>query len=701
MPTVLSEPKQQTKPISTTKNTKDTKTATAYAGETPALPVRSPLLEELRLFVRASRAPKWRTMRQFAEEEIILPSGPFKGRHFRVKYQPYSGLWFDAVDSGKWHKFAVTGPSQSGKTLCASIIPLAYFLFEVVETVLFGIPDMEMAADKWQQDILPALEQTRYSKLLPLRGPGSRAGGKMQSVSFRNGTTLRFMSGGGGDKSRAGYTARIILLTEANAFGKASKTSQEGDQASQLFARAQSFGSNGPKPFELAECTQETEESLIHTRYSAGTASRIVCPCVHCGVYVSPEREHFSGWQECQDILEAREKARFYCPECGLEIDETARRWMVERSKLVHKGQRVDPDGTIVGDDPRTDTLGFRWSGFHNLFLSCADLGEKEWSASQEEEEEKAEKKMCQFVWANPYVSPVLEEVELSSSSLVARQSSYPNRLVPDDVSILTVGVDLHKFFGCLGVVGFGEKRLFCIDYSTFDVPSKDMAEEKALLTALLEIEEVMNAGWPKESGGVAFPNLVGIDSGYNPAVVYKFCREANARLGSRRYFPSKGYGSGQAVGMERSYHAPKKSKDVVQIGQGYHFTRKDVEGVYLAHVNADEWKTWLHKRLACPKEEAGALVLYKAPQREHLTLAKHLTAESASQEFIQGKGSIRTWVRKRQANHYLDCLYGCCWLGHFCGYRLAESREAARPTVRVESGLRASPLARRGLSYR
>jgi hypothetical protein len=172
-------------------------------------------LGELTWCLSQARPQRLRSMRQFAEEEVIIPDGPFAGRPFRCARQPYTGLWFDEVDSGRWTRCVATGPTQSGKTLSCFIIPLLYHLFEMGETVICGLPDMDMASDKWNMDILPVLEQSRYRDLMPQRGGGSR-GGKVESVKFTNGATLKFMSGGGSDKSRAGFTSRVVVVTETD-----------------------------------------------------------------------------------------------------------------------------------------------------------------------------------------------------------------------------------------------------------------------------------------------------------------------------------------------------------------------------------------------------------------------------------------------------------------------------------------------------
>src|SRR6187397_1637772 len=181
---------------------------------------------DLRWFLGQSRPRRLRTMREFAEQEIIIPDGPFQGQRFRCRRQPYTGLWFDQIDSGRWSRCVATGPTQSGKTLACFVIPLLYHLFELGETVILGLPDMDMAGDKWREDILPVIERSNYRELLPSTGGGSR-GGRVESLQFANGATLKFMSGGGSNKSRAGFTSRVVVITETDGMDQAGATSRE------------------------------------------------------------------------------------------------------------------------------------------------------------------------------------------------------------------------------------------------------------------------------------------------------------------------------------------------------------------------------------------------------------------------------------------------------------------------------------------
>src|SRR5690606_23777043 len=110
------------------------------------------------------------------------------------------------------------------------------------ETAICGLPSMDMARDKWREDFLPAIEASRYRELLPRAGAGSR-GGLVDAIKFRNGATLRFMSGGGDDKKRSAFTSRVLLVTEADGLDKSSSTSREASKIEQMAARTLAFGS--------------------------------------------------------------------------------------------------------------------------------------------------------------------------------------------------------------------------------------------------------------------------------------------------------------------------------------------------------------------------------------------------------------------------------------------------------------------------
>jgi hypothetical protein len=118
----------------------------------------------------------------------------------------------------------------------------------------------------------------------------------------------------------------------------------------------------------------------------------------------------------------------------------------------------------------------------------------------------------------------------------------------------------------------------------------------------------------------------------------------------------------------------------VKMIGEGYHLNWLPAEQLHLVEVDADHWKTWVHQRLVTPLDKPGAMTLFRAQPQEHLSLAKHLTAETKTEEFIAGKGVVVRWERIRRQNHWFDALYNACAAGHGCGARLVDELKPEPP---------------------
>jgi hypothetical protein len=98
--------------------------------------------------------------------------------------------------------------------------------------------------------------------------------------------------------------------------------------------------------------------------------------------------------------------------------------------------------------------------------------------------------------------------------------------------------------------------------------------------------------------------------------------------------------------------------------------------------MDADAWKTWIHQRLTTPLDQPGAMRLYKVPPQEHMSLAKHLTAERKTEEFVAGKGVVTRWERIRRQNHWFDALYNAAVAGHAAGVRLIREQKVYAPPI-------------------
>lgn len=571
-------------------------------------------------FHDAAIPPQMRSIRQFAEQEVVLPTGPFEGYRFSAARQPVHGLILDEYDSGRWTRFALTGPAQSGKSLIAFIIVLMYYLFEVKCDVILGIPDGNLAADKWRDDILPVIEKSRYASLLPKRGAGSK-GGKSLAVKFGNGRVLRFMTGN--SKGIRSKTAMVDINTEIDQMQKALGKSKESDPLRMLEARTNAFG-NAARVFN--ECTVTTEDGRICVEIKNGSNSRVEVECPHCREWVTFEREHFVGWQDAKTIREAEQKARLVCPKCGAMLNEEQRRRAHNKIRLVH-------------GNPEAKTLGVRYNVANNLLMPLSKLAEKEWTAQRMGDDE-GERDLRQNHWAIPAET---EKVELTVSdwTLIAqRQGIWTKGIVPEDCEFITLAADVGKYLlHWVAIAWRPNATPHVLDYGVVEVYSGQMEEKAAIANALSRLrDEVAIKGWAGQR-----PRRVFVDAGDWPDVVEPWCTATHA-IWPGVFWPCKGFGEKQ---VSQSGEVAVNGWSAVQ--------RQD--GTIAVNLLADRWKSRVYAGIECPTTVPGAMTLFKVDKtQEHLSFGKQLTAEKKVEQTVNGK--IRTlWVRVRRANHYLDSI--------------------------------------------
>ena len=525
--------------------------------------------------------------------------------------------------------------------------------------MIVGIPDGTMVNDKWEKEIKPIFDSSsELRKLLPTDGPGSRGGKIRDSVRLTNGVWLRFMTRGGSDQSKAGYTARVVIVTEAAGWSVGTETSTEADPLEQIRARQQSW--DWDDRLLIVEGTVTVAEAYPWALRANSSESRLVSPCPHCGRYISPEREHLLGWQDAESAGEAAAAAYFECPECAERIDDDDRRWSVERVRIVHGDQRIDRIGRVRGKLPKSRRLWFRWSGWHNLFNSIGSLAVDEWRCARTEEDsperESAERRQAQFKWCTPYEPKPIEGAPLDRAVIVRRMAAdLPRGVCPEWTQYFTIGVDMGMYAGHMfGVCAGDEGPHHCPTYDSFDVDGDKRDVDDAIYQALLNLHEMIEAGWAWQGHGdeLLRPQMVFIDAGYKPDGVFRFIKKIQGRKRSGRYLAVVGRGSAQ---MQKIYTAPKKrGGGVAELGAGWHVALSKSRRVWEGFIDSDFWKDRVHHLFRTPDDSGDRMTLFTGTQNEHRRLARHLTNEERQVVFEPGKGEVRKFVRRGQ-QHYLD----------------------------------------------
>jgi hypothetical protein len=150
-----------------------------------------------------------------------------------------------------------------------------------------------------------------------------------------------------------------------------------------------------------------------------------------------------------------------------------------------------------------------------------------------------------QFVWCLPVLPSKLNQTSLEVNELASRIIDFARGIVPKTAECVTVGIDLGKFLVHWVAVAWSPgANGHVLDYGRAEVASDSLGVEQALMVTLRELKEMFAVdGWPKgaATGQHVLPQLVLIDSGYMPQVVYAFCRESG-----ERFRPAIGRGAAQ-----------------------------------------------------------------------------------------------------------------------------------------------------------
>lgn len=645
-------------------------------------------------YQRIAIVSRYRSLAEFAEQEIVLPDGPFQGQRFRICRQPAHGLFFNAVDSGSWYRYACTGPQQSGKTLAFVVIPVVYHLFERNQTVLFGLPSMDMANDKWKLDLKPAIECSQYAKYLPRKGAGSQ-GGTPELIQFTNGSNLKFITAGGGDEKRAGFTGPILVVTEASHLDKVGATSDEATKLKQMEGRVRAYRASGQARIYL-ESTVTVEQGRIWQEYINGTAGEVVFQCHACDEFIAPGRDNLIGWQDAKTEDLADLQSQWACPCCGILFDDATRLKALLNAKLRHKGQTILKDGTITGDIVPSKTMGFRYSAATNTFVTAGIVGADEWKGTREVDQDNAEKELLQWTWALP-AKPKQQDVEpLDYRTVMNRQSQWPRGTMPSDVVTISAGCDVRKEQLDWFVIGERENgQPLCIDYG-YDPIHHEMTDLRtAIRQAIRDLQAKFDVGWKvegrEEMRGI---DIALIDIGWETDTVRESLND------HQLWRRAKGFGFKQHSGA--NYTAPHSSnRSFHQIGEGWHdvILLRDGKRFRELENNADHWKRRVHQSLTVAADSSAALLLPKSDKPEgRIEVAKQLTAERETTQFEVGKGTVRKWVQTFSRNHLLDACYMS-----FVGLSVAafEQKRAANKAGQmadngVVSGKKAKPFVRK-----
>ena len=610
-------------------------------------------LKPIKAFFKAIQPRKLRSMVDWAESEIILPSGPRKGERLNYSYAPYTKLLIEQLESNKYRRFWLAGSVQSGKTLLCFVLPILYHLLEYKEDVIVLLPNMELAHSIFNDKILPViLANPKLRSNLP--EGFKQAGRNTDVIRFANGAQLRFIGAGGNDAQRSSHTARIVVVSEADKMDCSGDSSDETDPLRQAESRSTSF-SDRARIF--AECTVSTKTGRIWQESQIiGTGTKVYIPCPYCNMPIYPEREQLKGWEE-DNVNQAREKVYYECQNCNKSWNEKDRQTALQSPMLVHKTQHINENGEIVGDEPDTNTFGLIYNCFHSPLLTMSDIAEKEWSAKKHDTED-ARRELTQFLWSQPYESEDTTTYSLEKTHLLNLIANFNRGEIPDtdNPAFMIASVDVQKEWIWLMVTQW-QVDMTCrvIWYDAIEIVPKHLQHQEYPITPDMVYKALDEA---RDTASQRFgASALWIDVSYSHEASSTVNLAKQWTIGKQNIFPVRGRAHTVMQKMGKSLPLGKLVGNETEIIQA----RKQGDGSIDYFLDVDKLKDLLYEKMMRAVGTVGSINLpIESAVKPFRFLLDHLSSEKQSIKTMRDGSQKRTWIKKaskRRSNDLWDTL--------------------------------------------
>lgn len=469
-----------------------------------------PQTEEL--FARCAallKPPPNMTLSEWADGyRMLSPENSAAPGRWHTDNAPYQREIMDAIGNPHIRKVVIMSAAQIGKTAMLMNM-LGYYMHYYPCPVLVIEPTLEMAQTFSKDFLAPMIRDTPV--LSGLVDTKSRySGNTILKKNFPGGHVTMI-----GANSAAGLAMRpikVLLADEVDRYPESAGT--EGDPLLLAQKRQTTFWD---RKTVIVSTPTIKGHSRIETEFLETTREEWTVPCPGCGHYQSLR------WGQVKFDRDDLSKPILYeCERCGEVFGE-------------YEWKRQGINGRFQAENPGAEARGFHLNTLASSFCGWKDMVEKFLLAKELQKQGDPEKMKT---WVNTELGETWEEPgdRVDEDTLISRRELYGAE-VPEDVLVLTAGVDVQADRFEIEVVGWGVgKESWGIRYQKI---FGDTLENQVWG----DLDAFLQTTFHKKDGTVMRIGACCIDSGYRSNQVYAFTVDKF----SRYVFAIKGKG-GQGV---------------------------------------------------------------------------------------------------------------------------------------------------------
>ena len=390
----------------------------------------------------------------------------------------------------------------------------------------------------------------------------------------------------------ASRPVRLLLADEVDRFPLSAGA--EGDPVSLALKRTTTFWN---RKIVLASTPTIEGLSRIETSWEQSDKRRYYVPCPHCS------EMQVLKWSNVKWGEDDPDSAKYLCNHCGTLLEEKDKTIMIR-------------EGEWRAENKTDKTAGFHINELYSPWSTWANMSRNFLEAKKHPEILKT--------FINTSLGEVFrdEGQEIESEGLMARRENYDEGIIPNEVLVITGGVDCQEDRLELQCIGWGlESQSYVLDYQIF-------WGETSQNQVWQDLDDYLKRRYSRES----LPSLpiacVAIDSGYQTNSVYNYVK---VRRG-RRIFAIKGQSQpGKSIAGRPTIAGRQR--------------------VQLFPAGVDSAKEYIFQWLQVENEGAGYIHFPSTCDEEYF---KQLTSEKRVIKYVKGNKSI-VWVKQYRRNESLD----------------------------------------------
>ena len=478
--------------------------------------------------------------------------------------------------------------SQCGKTeICNNLV--GYHIAQDPSPILVVQPTLDMA-QTWSKDRLAPMLRDSPSLSSLVKDPRARDSGNTTLHKIFPGGHIT-ACGANSPSSLASRPIRVVLCDEVDRYPVSAGS--EGDPVSLAKKRAATFWN---RKILMVSTPTNKGASRIEMAYEESDKRKYHVKCPHC------EAEQTLAWAQVKWEEGKPETAKYVCSDCGSLWDEA------ERIRAIKHGR-------WLATSDFNGIAGFHLSALYSPWTPLAD-GVRDFL---EAKKQPATLK----VWVNTYLGETWEEQgeQIDQYDLANRAEDWD--AIPEDVLLLTAGVDVQDDRLEAEIVGWGR------DEESWSIAYKTIHGDPSAPAVWRDLDEFLGQSFEHELGEDMIVRATCIDSGgHHTQAVYKYV----APREGKRIYAIKG------VGGEGRPIIGKPSKN--NIGK-----------IKLFPVGVDTAKLLLFSRFRISEPGPGYCHFPVGREDEYF---KQLTAEKIATRYHKGFAK-REFVKTRTRNEALD----------------------------------------------